>query len=49
MEYKGFTIVDMGWGFHVYGTSANTIKYGFVRNFETIQEAMDYIDNYLNG
>lgn len=48
MEYKGFTIVDMGWGYHVYGTSANTIKYGFARNFETIQEAMDYINN-LNG
>lgn len=48
MQYKGFTIIDMGWGYHVYGTSANTVKYGFVRNFETIQEAMDCIDN-LNG
>lgn len=48
MEYKGFSIIDCGWGYHVYGTSTNTIKYGFVRNFETIEEAMDYIDN-LNG
>lgn len=48
MEYKGFTIIDMGWGYHVYGTSVNTVKYGFVGNFETTWEAMYYIDN-LNG
>lgn len=48
MEYKGFVIRDYGYGYHVYGISADTIKYGFVRNFETVDEAMGYIDK-LNG
>lgn len=43
-EYKGFTIIDCGWGFRVYGTTMETFKYGFVRNFETIVEAMNFID-----
>lgn len=43
-EYKGFSIIDCGWGFRVYGTSAETMKYGFVRNFESVDEAINFID-----
>lgn len=46
-EYKGFTIVDMEWGYHVYGTSAETMKYGFVRNFESVDEAINWINENI--
>lgn len=42
MQYKTFTIQYYGSGVYIYGTS------GIVRNFPTVQEAIEYIDN-LNG
>lgn len=38
MQYKSFTIQYYGSGVYIYGAS------GIVRNFPTVQEAIEYID-----
>ena len=46
-EFHGFTIVESYGDWYVYGTSAHTLKYGFVRRFDTSSEAEDFIMGIL--
>ena len=46
-EFHGFTIVESYGDWFVYGTSAETLKYGFVRRFDTNKEAEDFITEVL--
>lgn len=46
-EFHGFTIVESYGDWFVYGTSAETLKYGFVRKFDTNKEAEDFITEVL--
>ena len=42
-EFHGFTIVESYGDWFVYGTSKETIKYGFLRKFDTDKEAENFI------
>lgn len=42
-EFHGFTIVESYGDWFVYGTHKDTIKYGFIREFDTNKEAEDFI------
>lgn len=42
-EFHGFTIVEHYGDWFVYGTSRVTMKYGFLRGFDTNKEAEDFI------
>jgi len=42
-EFHGFTIVESYGDWLVYGTNKETIKYGFLRKFDTDKEAEDFI------
>ena len=43
-EYKGFTICFSYGDWFVYGTSKNTIKYGYIGRFDSDIEAENYIN-----
>ena len=43
-EYKGFTICLSYGDWFVYGTSKNTIKYGYIGRFDSDIEAENYIN-----
>lgn len=43
-EYKGFTICLSHGDWLVYGTSKNTMKYGYIRRFDSDIEAENYIN-----
>lgn len=45
-EYMGFTITESYGDWLVFGTNKETIKYGFVRRFDTSDEAENYIRNF---
>lgn len=47
MEYKGFTIRDYGWGFRVFGTRRDTMRFGYVGAFESVREAQEWIDRFI--
>ena len=48
-QYHGFMIVEEYGDYVVYGTSANTMKYGFVRVFPTAYEAEQFINSNFGG
>ena len=43
-KYKGFTICLLYGDWFVYGTSKNTIKYGYIGRFDSDIEAENYIN-----
>ena len=43
-EYRGFTIHLSYGDWVVYGTNKNTMRYGYIRRFDTSKEAEDFID-----
>ena len=48
-QYHGFMIVEEYGDYVVYGTSANTMKYGFVRVFPTVYEAEQFINSNFDS
>ena len=51
--YNGFGICYYCGSYHIYGLDKNTmkygLKYGYLRNFKTEEEAENFIDNLIKN